>query len=120
MAKGGQSAVRSVYDDPEVNRLPYIPTALYLKTRGRDVLGVRKPGAPNGWGVPQRYLDAVNPATGTTAVTLVPKPTFPEQEELVEASVLAISSTISGEKSAKQALDDAAATFASVLGDKAK
>jgi multiple sugar transport system substrate-binding protein len=120
MAKGGQSAVRSVYDDPEVNRLPYIPTALYLKTRGRDVLGVRKPGAPNGWGVPQRYLDAVNPATGTTAVTLVPKPTFPEQEELVEAIVLAISSTISGEKSAKQALDDAAATFASVLGDKAK
>ena len=120
MAMGGQSAVRSVYDDAEIKALPYIPTAVYLKTRGKEVLGIREPGAPNGWGLPRRYLDAINPATGTTAVTLVPKPTFPEQEELVEAIVLAISSTISGEKTVKKAMDDTAATFATVLGDKAK
>lgn len=119
MAIGGQSAVRSVYDDPEVSSLPYTPTAVYLKTRGAEVLGVREPGDPTGWGVPRRYLEVINPATGTTEVSLIPKPTFPEQEELVEAIVLAISNTISGDKTAEEALDEAAETFKEVLGDKA-
>ena len=120
MAIGGQSAVRSVYDDPTVRALPYVPTAVYLKTRGAEVLGIREAGAATGWGVPRRYMEAINPSTNTTEVTLVPKPTFPEQEELVEAIVLSISSTISGEKTAQQAMDDTAATFRAVLGDKAR
>lgn len=118
MAIGGQSAVRSVYDDSQVSSLPYVPTAVYLKTRGAEVLGVREPGDATGWGVPRRYLEAINPVTGTTEVSLIPKPTFPEQEELVEAIVLAISSTISGEQTAEEALDEAAETFEAVLEDR--
>ncbi|MBI9108849.1 MAG: extracellular solute-binding protein [Spirochaetales bacterium] len=118
MEIGGQSAVRSVYDDADIAKLPYTPTAVYLKTRGAEVLGIREKGDATGWGVPRRYMEAINPATNTTEVTLVPKPTFPEQEELVEAIVLSISNAISGEMTAKEAMDQTADVFKQVLGDK--
>lgn len=120
MRTGGQSAVRATYDDPEVRNLPYTPVALYLKSAGQDVLGVRKAGAENGWGVPERFLNATNPKTGDTSVTIVPKATFPEQEEIVDGVILAVSKALSGELSPKEALDEAAATAAKILGDKAK
>ncbi|MEW5815979.1 MAG: extracellular solute-binding protein, partial [Spirochaetota bacterium] len=120
MRMGGESPIRATYDDPEVKNLPYAPAALFLKSGGQDVLGVRKVGAGNGWGIPERYLNAMNPKTGDTKVNIIPKPTFPEQEEIVDAIILAVSKALAGELSARQALDECAATAKKILGDKAK
>jgi len=120
MARGGESAIRVVYDDPDVRAKPYAPTGLYLKTGGREVLGIREQGAKDGWGVPRRFLEAKNPKTGDTSVTLVPKPTFPEQEELMQSILLAVSRTLSDEMTAKAALDETAKEFAKILEGKIK
>ena len=120
MARGGESAIKAVYEDKEVLAKPYVPTAVYLKTGGKTVLGVREKGAANGWGVPRTFLEAKNPKTGDTSVSLVPKPTFPEQEELMQTILLAISKTLSDETTAQKALDEAAASFATILKDKIK
>ena len=118
MAKGGQSAIRAVYDDKEVLSKPYVPTAVYLKTGGKEVLGTRDTGSKNPWGLPKTYMNAKNPKTNDTKVTLVPKPTFPEQEELMQAILLAVSKTLSDEATPKQALDEAAETYKKILGSK--
>ena len=115
MMIGGQSGVASVYEDPEVVAKPYVPTAVYLKTGGKEVLGVRDPSAKNGWGIPQRYLDAVNPKTGDTSVTQVSKPTFPEQQEIVDAILLAASKILAEEATVPDALNECAATFEKIL-----
>jgi len=120
MARGGQSAIRAVYNDPEVAAKPYVSTAIYLKTGGKENLGIREKGAKTGWGLPRRYLEAKNPKTGDTSVSLIPKPTFPEQEELMQSILLAVSKTLSNEMSAKDALDEAAQSFATILKDKVK
>lgn len=115
MAIGGQSGVAAVYEDPEIIAKPYVPTAVYLKTGGKKVLGVRDPAAMNGWGLPQGYLDAVNPKTGDTSVTLVSKPTFPEQQEIVDAILLAASKILSDQATVADALNECAETFAKIL-----
>ncbi len=115
MARGGQSAIRAVYDDPDVSSKPYVSTAVYLKTGGKEHLGLRKPGATDGWGLPVAFAEAINPKTGDTSVTLIPKPTFPEQEEIMQAILLAISNTLSKEMTAQEALDQAAASFEQIL-----
>jgi ABC-type glycerol-3-phosphate transport system substrate-binding protein len=115
MMVGGQSAVRAVYDDPEIKALPYVPTALYLKTRGKDVIGVREAGAKNGWGVPKTYVDAINPKNGDKSVNIYSKATFPEQEEVVEAVVLALSNALSGAMTPQAALDEAAKSIENTL-----
>ncbi len=120
MARGGQSAIRAVYNDPEVKAKPYVPTAVYLKTGGKEVLGVREKDAKDGWGIPRRYLDAKNPKTGDTKVSLVPKPTFPEQEELMQSILLAVSKTLSEESTAKEALDATKSEFEKILKGKIK
>lgn len=114
MLNGGASAVRSTYDDPEVQGLPYSATALYLKSG--EVIQVREFGADSGAGVPERYAEAENPATGDTDVTRVPKPTFPQQEEMVEILVLAVNRAMSGEVTPRQALDEAQAEIEALLG----
>lgn len=111
---GGESALKITYQDPEVRKIPYVPTALYLKSG--EVLGVRESGAKTGWGVPRRYLEAVNPATGTTEVTRVPKPTFPEQELMVETLVLAVNRAMSGIATPEEALKTAARELKQILG----
>jgi multiple sugar transport system substrate-binding protein len=118
MAYGGQSGVAVVYDDPEVQKKPYTPTAVYLKTGGSRLIGVRKVGDTTGWGVPEAYVNAINPKTGDTAVTQVPKPTFPEQQEIVDAILLATSKILSDELPVKAALDECAATFSKILAGK--
>lgn len=115
MATGGQSGVAAVYDEPEVKERPYVPTAAYLKTGGKKVIGVRDPNSGTGWGIPQRYLDAINPKTGDTSVSLISKPTFPEQQEIVDAILLASSKILADEATTKEALDECAETFAKIL-----
>lgn len=118
MATGGQSAVAAVYNDPEIIEKPYVPTAAYLKTGGEKVLGVRDPNRKDGWGIPQAYMEAINPKTGDTSVTLVNKPTFPEQQEIVDAILLAASKILADEASTKDALDECAATMENILKGK--
>lgn len=115
MKLGGESALRTTYEDPEVVAIPYVPTAVYLKTGGKWVLKARQVGDPSGNGVPQRYIDAVNPATGDTSVSIIAKPTFPEEERLTEAIILAVNKAVGGDVSPKQALDDLAAEMKSIL-----
>ena len=102
----------------EVRNIPYVPTAVYLKTCGRTILSAREAGAENGIGVPQRYIDAINPMTGDTSVTTISKPTFPEQQEIVDAILLTTSKILAGEMEIKPALDECAAKFKEILGDK--
>ena len=118
MFEGGESGVTAVYEDEEVRNIPYVPTAVYLKTCGRTILSVREAGADNGIGVPQRYIDAINPLTGDTSVFTVTKPTFPEQQEIVDAILLSTSKILSGELEIQPALDECAAKFKEILGDK--
>lgn len=116
MMVGGQSAVKSTYQDKDVQSLPYVPTGYYLKTRGKEVIGMREVGDPTGWGVPRSYVEAINPKTGDTTVNIYSKSTFPEQEEIVEAVVLAMSNALSGAKTPKEALDEAAASIKKAIG----
>ena len=116
MLVGGQSAVKSTYQDKEIQALPYVPTGYYLKTRGQNVLGIREVGSGSGWGVPRAYAEAKNPMTGNTLVNIYSKATFPEQEEIVEAVVLAMSNAMSGTKTPKAALDEAAASIKKAIG----
>lgn len=120
MFSGGESAVTAVYDDVDVQQIPYVPTAVYLKTGGKTIISERKPGAKNGVGVPKAYIEAINPATGDTSVTLISKPTFPEQQEIVDAILLATSKILSDEMEIKPALDECAAKFKEILGNKIK
>ena len=115
MAIGGASGIAAIYDDPEIQKLPYVPTAVYLKTGGKRLLATRTPGDPTGWGVPIAYANAINPKTGTTTVTQISKPTFPEQQEIVDAILLATSKILSDEMEVKPALDECAATFKKIL-----
>lgn len=82
---------------------------------GKEVLAVRKTGARDGFGVPETFVKAINPKTNDTSVSLVPKPTFPEQEEVMQEILLAISNTLSGTMTAKQALDAAAANIEAII-----
>jgi maltose-binding protein MalE len=50
-------------------------------------------------------VNAINPLTGDTTVSIIPKPTFPEQEWVVEKIELAVNSALTGEKTVKEALD---------------
>ncbi|MDR3123365.1 MAG: extracellular solute-binding protein [Treponema sp.] len=118
MAFGGESGVAAVYDDPEVQQKPYVPTAVYLKTGGNKIIGIRKVGDQSGWGVPEAYANAINPKTGTTEVSQISKPTFPEQQEIVDAILLAASKILSDEMAVKPALDECAATFEKILAGK--
>jgi ABC-type glycerol-3-phosphate transport system substrate-binding protein len=115
MLNGGASAVRATYDDSEVQELTYSATALYLKSG--EAIDIRELGEEDGAGVPARYVEAENPATGDTDVTRVPKPTFPQQEEMVEILVLAVNRAMSGEVSPQEALDQAQAEIEALLGD---
>lgn len=112
---GGESGLKVTYEDPEVQDVPYVPTALYIKSEDRTVLSERAPGADNGLGVPTRYLEAQNPATGDTDVAWVPKPTFPEQEEMVEILVLAVNRAMTGAVTPQEALDEAQAEIETLL-----
>jgi multiple sugar transport system substrate-binding protein len=115
MQKGGESALRSTYSDAKVLAIPYVPTAVYLKTGGTWNLKTREVGDPTGLGVPRRYLEAKNPKTGDTSVTIVAKPTFPEEEVITEAMVLAVNRALRGEQTPKEALDWCAAEFKRIL-----
>jgi multiple sugar transport system substrate-binding protein len=117
MLLGGESALRTTYEDERVTQIPYVPTAVYLKTGGQWVLSTRKVGDPTGLGVPERYLEAINPATGDTSVTMVAKPTFPEEERLTEAIILAVNRAVGGEVSSQEALNSLAAEMEEILPD---
>ena len=112
---GGESALRPTYDDAQVSSIPYAPTAVYLKTAGEWVLKERNIGDATGLGVPKRYLEAVNPATGDTSVSIVAKPTFPEEERLTEAIILHVNRAVSGEVTPEEALSDLAEEMESIL-----
>jgi len=115
MKMGGESALRPTYLDAEVAQIPYVPTAVYLKTAGEWALSVREEGDKSGVGVPRRYMEAINPKTGDTSVTLVSKPVFPEEEMITEAMVLALNRALRGEQTAKEALDWCAEEFKRIL-----
>jgi ABC-type glycerol-3-phosphate transport system substrate-binding protein len=115
MFLGGESGLRSTYEDEGVAQIPYVPTAVYLKTRGEIVLSVREHGAANGVGVPRRFLEAINPATGDTSVILVAKPTVPEEEQTTEAIMLYVNRAIQQELTPQQALDELAAEMERIL-----
>lgn len=118
MMEGGESGVSAVYEDADIQNIPYVPTAVYLKTGGERILKVREPGADNGIGVSQKFIDQINPATGDTSVTTITKPTFPEQQEIVDQILLTTSKILSDEMEIKPALDECAAAFKQILGDK--
>lgn len=115
MVGGGQSAIRGTYDNPEIKDLPYAAVSIYLKTKGELVLPEREPGADSGHGVPTRYLEAINPATGDTSVSIVAKPTFPEQAEATDTIILAVNRALLGEMTPKEALDWAAEELKRIL-----
>ena len=103
MLNGGASAVRKTYDNEQVKNIAYAPTGVYLKSS--EAIHIRKHGDKTGVGVPENFVNAINPKTGNTNVTIVPKPTFPEQEWVTEKIILAVNSVLTGEKTAKEALD---------------
>ncbi|NVM37003.1 MAG: extracellular solute-binding protein [Candidatus Lokiarchaeota archaeon] len=103
MLHGGASSVRKIYNNDKIKNIIYAPTAVYLKSN--EVLKIRKHGDKTGLGVPETFVNAVNPSTGDTTVTIVPKPTFPEQEWVAEKLELAVNSVLTGEKTAKEALE---------------
>jgi len=103
MLHGGASSVRKIYNNAKIKNIIYAPTAVYLKSN--EVLKIRKHGDETGLGVPETFVNAVNPSTGDTTVTIVPKPTFPEQEWVAEKLQLAVNSVLTGEKTAKEALE---------------
>ena len=115
MKLGGESGLRSTYDDLEVASISYVPTAVYLKTEGQLVLSVREPGSPSSVGVPRAYLEAINPATGDTSVTLVSKPIYPEEEQTTEAIFTYVNMAAHGQLTAKEALDQLAAEMKAIL-----
>ncbi len=115
MKLGGQSAVVTTYEDPEVVAIPYVPTSVYLKTGGKTVLKVRKVGDPTGGGVPERYLNATNPLTGDTSVNIVAKPTFPEEERVTEAIILWVNRALTGEVTPEKALEELDKELKSIL-----
>jgi multiple sugar transport system substrate-binding protein len=120
MLNGGQSGVTDVYNDPEILALNYTPTAVYLKTGGRTVLNVRKSGDASANGVPETYINAINPLTGDTSVTQYSKPTVPEQQEISDAILLMITRILSEEQTVEQAANDCAAKLKDILGSKVK
>lgn len=103
MLNGGESSVRKTYDNDEIKNIIYVPTAFYLKSG--ELLKTRKVGDKTGLGVPETFVNAINPLTGDTTVSIIPKPTFPEQEWVVEKIELAVNSALTGEKTVKEALD---------------
>ncbi len=115
MKLGGQSALVTTYEDPEVVAIPYVPTSVYLKTAGKTVLKVRKVGDPTGGGVPERYLNATNPLTGDTSVNIVAKPTFPEEERITEAIILWVNRALTGEVTPEKALEELEKEMKSIL-----
>lgn len=115
MKLGGESALRSTYEDPEIQAIPYAPTGVYLKTAGDWVLSTREVGDSTGVGVPQSYVDAVNPKTGDTTVTIVAKPTFPEEERLTEAIILIVNQVVGGELSVEEGLSELEADMNEIL-----
>ncbi len=115
MKLGGESALRPTYEDPEVAKIAYAPTGVYLKTGGTWILSTRNIGDPTGVGVPKRYAEAKNPATGDTKVTIIAKPTVPEEERLTEAIILTVNKAVGGEVAPKQALDDLAKQLKEIL-----
>jgi multiple sugar transport system substrate-binding protein len=115
MKLGGESGLKSTYEDTDVQAIPYVPTGVYLKTAGEWVLKVREVGDPTGVGVPKRYVDAVNPKTGDTSVTIVAKPTFPEEERLTEAIILIVNQAVGGELSVDEALTKLEADMKEIL-----
>lgn len=117
MMLGGQSALRTTYQNEEVAAIPYVPTAVYLKTGGEWVLSERNPGDPNTVGVPIGYIEAENPATGDTSVNIVAKPTVPEEERITEAIILGINRALRAEVSPQEALDNIAADLEEILPD---
>jgi multiple sugar transport system substrate-binding protein len=118
MKLGGQSALHSTYEDAEVVAIPYVPTSVYLKTGGDIVLSTREIGAPNGVGVPKRFIEAINPATGDTSVSIIAKPTFPEEERLTEAIILWVNRAVSREVTAEAALASLKAEMETILKDR--
>jgi len=104
MKLGGESALKSTYEDAEVQQIPYVPTGVYLKTAGEWVISTRQVGDPTGVGVPESYVNAENPATGDTSVTIVAKPTFPEEERLTETIILLVNQAVGGELTIDEAL----------------
>lgn len=104
MKLGGESALKSTYNDPEVQKIPYAATGVYLKTGGQWVLSTRKVGDPSGVGVPESYVNAINPATGDTSVTIVAKPTFPEEERVTETIILIVNQIVGNELSVDEGL----------------
>lgn len=115
MKLGGASALRSTYQDPEVQQIPYAPTGVYLKTAGELVLSTRKVGDPTGVGVPERYLNAQNPLTGDTSVTIIAKPTFPEEERVTETIILIVNQAVGGELTVEAALAKLEADLKAIL-----
>lgn len=115
MKLGGQSALMPTYEDAEVVAIPYVATSVYLKTAGETVLKTRKIGDPSGVGVPERYLEAINPLTGDTSVNIVAKPTFPEEERLTEAIILSVNRAVTGEITPEQALEELEKQMTSIL-----
>lgn len=115
MKLGGQSALFTTYEDLEVVAIPYVPTSVYLKTSGSVVLAVRKVGDPTGNGVPERFIAAINPATGDTSVSIIAKPTFPEEERLTEAIILWVNRAVSREVTPEEALASLEAEMKRIL-----
>jgi len=100
---GGLPAMRKIYDNEKIKNITYVPTSVYLKSG--KVIKVRKSGDKTGLGVPETYVNAINPSTGDTTVSIIPKPTFPEQEWVAEKIELAVNYVLIGEKTAKEALE---------------
>lgn len=115
MKLGGQSALVTTYEDADVAAIPYVPTSVYLKSGGKMVLSTRNIGDPTGVGVPLRFQEAINPATGDTTVTIVAKPTFPEEERLTEAIILWVNRAVSGEITPEEALAQLQAEMIKIL-----
>ncbi|MCD6318648.1 sugar ABC transporter substrate-binding protein [Candidatus Aerophobetes bacterium] len=111
--RGGESAIDAVYYDPRIRKLPYVPTAYYLKSG--KVIKVRHVGDPDPGGVPARYLEAINPRTGNTEVTRVPKPTFPEQEPITDIIKLHVNQALRGVMTPKEAIDKMAQEIRSIM-----
>jgi len=103
---GGESALRPTYEDANVAAIPYVPTGVYLKTKGEWVLSERNIGDATGVGVPVRYKDAINPKTGDTSVDIIAKPTFPEEEPFTEAIILMVNRIVGGEVTIEDGLKE--------------
>ncbi len=107
MSTGSISLTRSAYETESVQDLVYGSTNYYMLSGDVPTVdgtpAYREAGSP--WGLPQSYVDAVDPGTNTTAPAIFKLENFPEYATVEEILQKNISAVLSGQMTPQEGLD---------------